>query len=460
MNSSVISYEKKLKENIGILIENNKLVEAKEIINQYENIVSNDIEIYSIKGVIAMMEGNVYEAERILKEGLALDAINFDVLYNMGYLYETNKNSELAIRYYKRALKNGTDEKIKDSVYEILKALGVKESKEEILKEYDKLDEIKIYKKKLQAQNSIYPKVTIIIPTYNQKEHLREAIDSCLKQDYQNLEILVGDDCSTDGTDKMMRKYVENDKRIRYVRNKKNLGGEENTKKLFYNHTTSMYGMIFNHDDYFIKNDYISKAVHRLIKNPNLSLVWANSKIKNESTGKIGYTNFKNKETIKGIDYFINYETQMYPHITGMLTSVFNFQKLKKIGSWGLKGQEYSIFLDTILYLKLMLVGDIGFIDEEVSVYRLHKDSISYNFPRTYDDIVIKEFELMKEYVLKENLLDKNQMYIWVESRVYGYVRWRFLTLWNTGKKKDALELIIDIKSNYPNSYEKILNNI
>lgn len=49
--------------------------------------------------------------------------------------------------------------------------------------------------------------VSIAIITYNQKEFLRECIESCLEQDYKNTEIVVADDGSTDGTQDMLREY-------------------------------------------------------------------------------------------------------------------------------------------------------------------------------------------------------------------------------------------------------------
>lgn len=52
-----------------------------------------------------------------------------------------------------------------------------------------------------------YPLVSIAIITYNQKEYLRECIESCLSQDYPNIEIVIADDCSTDGTQAMLRDY-------------------------------------------------------------------------------------------------------------------------------------------------------------------------------------------------------------------------------------------------------------
>ena len=65
-------------------------------------------------------------------------------------------------------------------------------------------------------------KVTIMIPTYNQAVFIREAVDSALAQTYSNLEVIVGDDASTDGTQEIVAKI--NDPRLKYVRNVCNLG--------------------------------------------------------------------------------------------------------------------------------------------------------------------------------------------------------------------------------------------
>lgn len=54
------------------------------------------------------------------------------------------------------------------------------------------------------------PLISIAIITFNQKEYLRECIDSCLAQDYQNIEIVVADDASQDGTQDMLKEYDKN----------------------------------------------------------------------------------------------------------------------------------------------------------------------------------------------------------------------------------------------------------
>jgi len=130
MNSEMKDYQEKLKKNIYVLIENNRLKEAKELVNQYEKIISNDIEVYSIKGVIAIMEGNAEEAECILTKGLEIQPFNFDILYNLAYLYETNEKYITAYRYYIKALKvidGEIEENISSKLDELEKIEKVKE---------------------------------------------------------------------------------------------------------------------------------------------------------------------------------------------------------------------------------------------------------------------------------------------------------------------------------------------
>lgn len=64
--------------------------------------------------------------------------------------------------------------------------------------------------------------ISIILPTYNRFEYLKKAINSILIQSYQNFEILVIDDCSSDKTEKSINSF--SDKRIRYLKNRINLG--------------------------------------------------------------------------------------------------------------------------------------------------------------------------------------------------------------------------------------------
>lgn len=65
--------------------------------------------------------------------------------------------------------------------------------------------------------------VSIIMPSYNTGQFIQETIESVMAQSYTNWELIIVDDCSTDGTDKIVEKYLV-DKRIRFMENDKNSG--------------------------------------------------------------------------------------------------------------------------------------------------------------------------------------------------------------------------------------------
>jgi glycosyltransferase involved in cell wall biosynthesis len=72
------------------------------------------------------------------------------------------------------------------------------------------------------------PKVSIGLPVYNGERYLQTAIDSILSQDYTDFELIISDNASTDATQDICRKYSSKDCRIRYYRNKANIGASGN----------------------------------------------------------------------------------------------------------------------------------------------------------------------------------------------------------------------------------------
>lgn len=68
------------------------------------------------------------------------------------------------------------------------------------------------------------PLVSIIMPTYNCGRFIAESIESVINQVYDSWELLIVDDCSTDNTKAIVKRYRERDRRIRYLPNKTNMG--------------------------------------------------------------------------------------------------------------------------------------------------------------------------------------------------------------------------------------------
>lgn len=72
------------------------------------------------------------------------------------------------------------------------------------------------------------PRVSVCVPTYNYARFLPDCLDSVLRQTFEDWELIVCDDASTDGTEEVVRRYTALDSRIRYVRNERNLGMNPN----------------------------------------------------------------------------------------------------------------------------------------------------------------------------------------------------------------------------------------
>ena len=69
------------------------------------------------------------------------------------------------------------------------------------------------------------PKVSVIVPIYNQAPFIRETVDSVLDQDYPSVELVLSDDGSTDGTGDILREYAEREpERVRVVASERNTG--------------------------------------------------------------------------------------------------------------------------------------------------------------------------------------------------------------------------------------------
>jgi glycosyltransferase involved in cell wall biosynthesis len=77
------------------------------------------------------------------------------------------------------------------------------------------------------------PLVSIGFPVYNGAEFLARAVDSILNQDFNDFELIIADNASTDETELLCRAYAKNDSRIRYVRNSANIGVNPNHNLVF-----------------------------------------------------------------------------------------------------------------------------------------------------------------------------------------------------------------------------------
>ena len=131
------------------------------------------------------------------------------------------------------------------------------------------------------------PKVSIIIPVYNGENYVREAIDSALAQTYQNIEIIVVNDGSSDATEKICKDFGD---KIRYF-SKKN-GGTSTALNIGIKNMTGEYFSWLSHDDMYYPNK-IKRQIEELEKLENKNTIMMSDLDGiNENYEKIYVTNY------------------------------------------------------------------------------------------------------------------------------------------------------------------------
>lgn len=118
------------------------------------------------------------------------------------------------------------------------------------------------------------PLVSICIPTFNRANLVWRAIESAIHQNYENIEIIVVDNASTDNTREVVFGYMNRDKRIKYFRNDTNIGSGRNFLKCA-EYASGFYMQALGSDDW-LSMDYTEECVKYFSLNPDAAAVLSN----------------------------------------------------------------------------------------------------------------------------------------------------------------------------------------
>src|SRR5438552_9912488 len=119
------------------------------------------------------------------------------------------------------------------------------------------------------------PLVSIVTPVYNNADHLEECIESVLAQTYVNWDYTIVDNCSSDGSAEIARRFAEKEPRIRVRENKRFLRALENhNAALRYISPTSKYCKVVFGDDWIFP-ECLEKMVALAEAHPSVGLVGA-----------------------------------------------------------------------------------------------------------------------------------------------------------------------------------------
>lgn len=209
-------------------------------------------------------------------------------------------------------------------------------------------------------------KISIIIPVYNGEKFLKETIESCLKQDYQNKEIIVIDDCSTDNSIEIIEKY----KNIIKIKNEKNLGINRSINKAV-KYCNGEYLLFLGHDDK-LEHDHISKIISEF--DLNTVFVYCNS-IVIDGTNKEKYITYKNEDEIKNIGN-IKFEISKQ----NIISSTGLIMRKKSFIDVGGFNENFRNYGEWHLWIKLLSKGECKYSLQSKAYYRKHMTNITNTF--------------------------------------------------------------------------------
>ncbi len=113
------------------------------------------------------------------------------------------------------------------------------------------------------------PSISVIMPSYNAGDALQEAVASVLAQDYENFELIVVDDCSTDGSTAFLERHA--DPRVRFLRNPHNMGPAE-SRNIALRTATGEYAAIADADDVMVSGRLAAQARYA-VEHPSVALI-------------------------------------------------------------------------------------------------------------------------------------------------------------------------------------------
>ncbi len=215
-------------------------------------------------------------------------------------------------------------------------------------------------------------KVSVGILTYNQEHFIGQAIEGVLAQrtDFP-FEILVGDDCSTDGTREVVMQYVNQFPTIvKPVFHTQNLGqnGLHNTIQTL-KKGTGEYIAVHDGDDYWIDPLKLQKQVDFLDQNPTFTTCFNNAYIRYDDGSPEEILNPPDQKATITVEDLIG-ENEIW----FMATSAVVFRRsCWQIPDWFLKSSSGDIPRHIILAKQ----GPIGYLPDITSVYRKHKGGVS-----------------------------------------------------------------------------------
>lgn len=302
--------------------------------------------------------------------------------------------------------------------------------------------------------------LSIILPTYNIEQYLRQCLDSVVNQTYTDLEIIIIDDNSTDSTPEIIREYAAKDSRIKSIFHTTNAGPGP-TRNEGLKIATGAYVTLMDHDDWQDLDKY-EKMMAKAAKH-NADIVFCNAQEYNQDTGLMNKSYFVAPKMFAGGGVLkANTEQERWSMARMICAPWAKVVKMGLVRKYDIKFSSDDNRFDDVLYHyhTCMFAKKVYFLDEILYTHRMFPLSISGASKKNPDMM----FDLFKtwgelESVCLKNSIEPGRLFVYY-SKILGNSMYRVRNYKAYANKMNALFDKYDLKGeDFPEWYCKFYRN-
>jgi glycosyltransferase involved in cell wall biosynthesis len=296
------------------------------------------------------------------------------------------------------------------------------------------------------------PLVSVIITSYNRASLIVKTIESALAQDYPNLEIIISDNCSTDDSDAVIRKYT-GDPRIRYFRNAENIGMMPNFIKATYELSRGEYLTYVSSDDYLTDPTFVSECIKIVNKHDDVLLVFGKLLGQNTENGilwKMPEDPFFAQEIWDGMDVLYKSAESYLLSFGGCLMKRTAMDEVQSLYCPYFTGDIDSNY-------KIMVNGKVGFVNKFCYLHLGHAGN--HGFPVDAQKIIesLQCYESIHDYALAKKPGDKEKLNNWKRHFLFFTINWAFYHL-RSKSETEFKKFKEGLKNAYPKEYKEYMS--
>lgn len=241
------------------------------------------------------------------------------------------------------------------------------------------------------------PTVSVIVPNYNHAPFLRQRFDSIFNQTFQDIEVIILDDCSTDNSKEIIEEYRNKPQTSHIVYNKANSGSPFKQWAKGFDLAQGEYIWIAESDDWAELN-FLEATLPILESKKNLSLIFSASKVVSRKS-KIEISPFSTSTEMLGLE-FIKKRMIIDNAIPNASAVLFRRDRLFSISK---NYQNFRGAGDYLFWIYLCELGDVFFLAKPLNFFRLHQNNTTQKCRN--DGTVCKEAYTINNYLLQKGYI-------------------------------------------------------